>query len=140
MKLFLIHSAIIITLIFSFGKSEAQTSVRLNIGSQPVWGPVGYDYAEYYYMPEYETYYYVPKRQFVYNEGGRWVFVSALPPRFGKVNLYSTYKVVVNEPRAYLHFSDHKVKYKGNGGPQIIIRDSKEPKYFIVKEPSIFDD
>ena len=96
-------------------------------------GPVGYDYAEYYYMPEYEAYYYVPKHQFVYNEGGRWVFVSALHSRFGKVNVYSTYKVVINEPTAYLHFNDDKIKYKGNSGPQIIIRDSKEPKYFIVK-------
>ena len=46
--------------------ASAQVSVSINIGSQPTWGPVGYDYVEYYYLPDIETYYYVPRRQFVY--------------------------------------------------------------------------
>ena len=29
--------------------TNAQVHVDINIGTQPVWGPVGYDYAEYYY-------------------------------------------------------------------------------------------
>jgi hypothetical protein len=28
--------------------SKAQVSVNINIGVQPEWGPVGYDYVEYY--------------------------------------------------------------------------------------------
>jgi hypothetical protein len=44
----------------------AQVRVNINIGSQPVWGPVGYDHVDYYYLPDIETYYYVPTRQFVY--------------------------------------------------------------------------
>src|SRR6478672_5680534 len=102
-------SALILVLAFTFGRSNAQISVSVNIGLQPEWGPVGYDYVDYYYMPQYEVYYYVPERKFVYLDGGRWIFATALPPRYGTVNLFSTYKVVVNEPRAYMHFNDHKV-------------------------------
>jgi hypothetical protein len=43
---------------------------------------------------------------------------------------------VINEPRAYLHFNQHKVKYKaykGNYGKQTIIRSSNDPKYYVVK-------
>jgi hypothetical protein len=46
--------------------ASAQVRVNINIGSQPVWGPVGYDHVDYYYLPDIETYYYVPTRQFVY--------------------------------------------------------------------------
>jgi hypothetical protein len=46
------------------------------------------------------------------------------------------YKVVINEPRPYLRFSTHRVtyaKYKGNNGRQVIIRNSNDPKYYVVK-------
>jgi len=132
MKNILFSGAFILVLVFTFGTSGAQVSVSVNIGLQPVWGPVGYDYVDYYYMPQYEAYYYVPERKFVYLDGGRWIFATALPPRFGTVDLYSTYKVVINEPKAYMHFNDDKVKYakyKGGGERQVVIRDSKDPKY-----------
>jgi hypothetical protein len=35
----------------------AQVSVSVNIGSQPLWGPTGYDQAQYYYLPEYDAYF-----------------------------------------------------------------------------------
>ena len=54
--------------------ASAQVNVNINIGAQPVWGPVGYDYVEYYYMPGIESYYYVPTRQFIYLTNGRWIF------------------------------------------------------------------
>jgi len=132
MRKVLFSSAIILSLVVNFGTLNAQVSVSINIGLQPEWGPVGYDYVDYYYMPQYEVYYYVPERKFVYLDGGRWIFVSALPRRYGTVNLFSAYKVVINEPKAYMHFNDHKVKYakyKGGGEKQIVIRDSKDPKY-----------
>ncbi len=115
--------------------ASAQVNVQVNIGAQPLWGPVGYDYVEYYYLPEYEVYYYVPSQRFVYLDGSNWVFVSALPSRFGRVNLYNSYKVVVNQPKAYRYFSDHKKKYKGYKAKrgQVVIRDSNEPKYYVVK-------
>lgn len=124
-----------ITIMF-FKPQIAHAQVQVNIGIQPLWGPVEYDYVEYYYLPEYEVYYYVPRRQFWYMEGGAWRYATALPPRFGSINYYSTYKVVVNEPRAYKNFHVHKTKYVGfkSGGPaQLVIRDSREPKYYVVK-------
>lgn len=92
-------------------KAQVSVGVNINIGDQPQWGPVGYDYAEYYYLPDIETYYYVPQRQFVYFYGNRWIFSAALPPSHAHYNLYSGYKVVLNSPKAYYHFNTHKVKY-----------------------------
>ena len=113
--------------------ANSQVSVNVNIGAQPLWGPVGYDYVEYYYLPAYDVYYYVPRHQFVYLDGPKWRFASALPPRFGAIDLYSAPKVVINEPRAYLHYQTHKVKYAGGGPKTMVIRDSREPKYYVVK-------
>ncbi len=116
-------------------KVDAQVKVNINIGSQPVWGPVGYDYVEYYYLPDIETYYYVPTRKFVYLNNGQWVFSTSLPSRYRSYNLNSGYKVVLNEPRPYLNFSRDRVtyaKYKGNRG-QVIIRNSNDAKYYVVK-------
>lgn len=115
---------------------KAQVNVNVNIGAQPLWGPTGYDVVEYYYLPDVQMYYYVPSRQFVYLSGGNWLFASSLPARYRSYDLYSGYKVVINEPKPYLHFTTHKVKYgkyKGAKGKQVIIRDSKDPKYFVVK-------
>jgi hypothetical protein len=58
--------------------TTAQISFKINIGLQPIWGPVGYDHVEYYYLPEIETYYYVPTRQYTYMERGRWVTTSSV--------------------------------------------------------------
>lgn len=120
----------------TFKNAEAQVRVNLNvnIGSQPVWGPVGYDYAEYYYLPDIECYYWVPRHQFVYLSGDRWVFSANLPPRYRSYDLYSGYKVVVNEPRAYLHFQEDRREYSHYRGDrdQMIIRNSDDPKYYVV--------
>src|SRR4030095_10078764 len=111
--------------------ATAQVSVNVNIGSQPTWGPVGYDYVEYYYMPDIEAYYYVPSHQYVYLSNGRWIFAASLPARFRTYNIYSGYKVVINEPRPYLRFKDHKVKYGHyKGHKQVIIRDSRDSRYY----------
>lgn len=121
-----------------YNPSFAQVAVNVNISSQPIWGPVGYDYVEYYYLPEAGVYYYVTTGEFIYWNGFEWVFVYALPPRY-HVNLYTTYKVVINEPRPYMH-NDIYVKryasYKRNPPKQVIIRDSNDPKYAVVKEKS----
>jgi hypothetical protein len=116
--------------------SKAQVNVNVNIGAQPLWGPTGYDVVEYYYLPDLQMYYYVPSHQFVYLNGSNWVHARSLPARYRGYDLYSGYKVVINEPKPYLHFTDHKVKYagyKGAKGKQVVIRDSKEPKYYVVK-------
>ena len=119
---------------FTF-KSQAQVSVNVNIGAQPAWGPTGYDYVDYYYLPDIESYYYVPKKQFVYLGSGGWVFTTALPPRYSGYDLYHGYKVVIDSPRPYRYFNTHKVKYakfKGNHG-QSALGKSKGRKYSAAK-------
>jgi hypothetical protein len=96
--------------------SQVRLNVNVNIGSQPQWGPAGYDYVEYYYLPDIQAYYYVPRHQFVYLSGGTWIFSSSLPPRYRGYDLYSGYKVVINQPRAYQYYSTHRVKYSGYKG------------------------
>jgi hypothetical protein len=115
--------------------AQVKVNVSFNIGSQPVWGPAGYDYVQYYYLPDIEAYYYVPNHQFVYLSGSRWVFSSTLPPRYRNYDLNTGYKVVVNRPNAYKYFKGDRVKYgsyRGNHS-QTIIRNSNEPKYYVVK-------
>ncbi|HEX2682991.1 MAG TPA: hypothetical protein VHL77_03625 [Ferruginibacter sp.] len=110
---------IMVSLLFAFAgfafantaTAQVRVGVNINIGDQPEWGPAGYDYAEYYYMPAIETYYSIPRRQFVYFSGGRWIFSSSLPPRYANYDLYSGYKVVLRPNDSYRHFDDHRVRY-----------------------------
>jgi hypothetical protein len=114
--------------------ADAQVNVNVNIGVQPLWGPVGYDYVEYYYLPDIEAYYWVPRHEFVYMDGGRWIFARNLPPRYKSYDLYGGYKVVVNEPKPYMHFEQDRVKYKPHTVVrQEIIRDSHDSKYYVIK-------
>ncbi len=125
----------IISSFFMFTPAKAQVNVSVNISSQALWGPVGYDYVEYYYLPEADVFYYVPTGQFIYLNGGEYVFVNNLPSSYS-INLYSTYIVVVNEPKPYLkhnvYFTKYK-PYKHSGRNHGSIRDSNDEKYFVVK-------
>ncbi len=112
--------------------SSAQIQLSLNLGLQPEWGPSSYDHVEYYYMPEMGIYYYAPGKQFVYRNGSRWVFTRTLPYRYRHVDLYSTYKVVVNEPRPYLrnnYYVSHYGRYRNEHSRQEVIRDSRDQRY-----------
>ena len=113
--------------------ATAQLRININIGSQPAWGPAGYDYVEYYYLPEPDIYYYVPSSQFVYLSNGRWIFANSLPARYRSYNLYNTYKVVVNEPRPYLRHSVYQsrfARYKGWSGRQTLNHSNGKYKSF----------
>jgi len=123
-------------LMFTTASAQIQISLRANIGEQPVWGPVGYDHVEYYYMPDIDAYYYVPTRQYIYLERGRWRFATALPRRYSSYNVYTSYKVVVNERQPYRNAENYRTMYspyKGRNN-QPIIRNSQESKYFEVKD------
>ena len=117
--------------------SNAQVSVRLNfnLDSQPAWGPTGYDYAEFYYLPDIDVYYYVPRHRFYYNQGGRWRFSSQLPSRYRNYDLYNSYKIVVNEREPWRNHENYREKYSSykDRHDQQPIRDSKESKYFVNK-------
>ena len=115
--------------------AQIRISINANIVSQPVWGPTGYDYARYYYLPDIDAYYSIPNHTFVYLEGGNWVFGESLPDRF-HYDLYHGYKVVVNEPRPYLHADVYRTKYsqyRGWQGKQDVIRDSRDNRYYVIK-------
>lgn len=125
---------LVVTGLISF-RSSAQVSVTANIGSQPLWGPVGYDRVDYYYLPDVESYYYVPKRQFVYLDNNKWNFSTALPSRHRGYDLYNGYKVVINSKDAYRNFDKDRVryaKYKKVKG-QKAIKYSNDPRYRVIK-------
>ncbi|MBC7654802.1 MAG: hypothetical protein H7098_10055 [Oligoflexus sp.] len=131
---------IFLTLLVAVGllstQSSAQVSINANIGSQPLWAPVGHDYVEYYYLPEIESYYYVPKKQFIYmDNNGRRSFSNALPSRYRGYDLDRGYKVVINSRDAYNNFDRDRVKYAKykKVKNQKIIRYSNDPRYYEVK-------
>jgi len=111
--------------------TKAQVSVNINIGSQPQWGPSGYDHVDYYYLPDIDAYYNVPNKQYIYLNNGNWVFNSSLPSRYRNYDLYNGYKVVINSPKPYLSHKIHVKeygKYKGYKGKQVVIRDSRSTR------------
>lgn len=115
--------------------ASAQINVGINIGSQPLWGPTGYDHVDYYYLPDIESYYYVPTREFIHLNNGNWIHTSNLPSRYRSYNLYNGYKVIINSPKPYLNFKEQKVKYakyKSNHSQKVILK-SNNPKYYVVK-------
>ncbi len=120
---------------FIYIPAQSQVTVRVNTASQTLWGPVGYSYVDYYYLPEADVFYNVPTGKFMYLDGTRWVSANSLPPKYN-VDLFNTYKVVVNKPKPYLnhgYYVSNYAKYKSKAHKQVIIRDSDEPKYYIVK-------
>ena len=98
------------------GSSQAQISVRFNIGSPPAWGPAGYSDVRYYYLPDVQAYYDVQSSMFIYYEGRSWVRRSYLPARYRNYDLYNGYKVVMKDYRGnapYSHFNEHRRLYSG---------------------------
>ena len=131
---------VLIAALFLAGASctlNAQVSLRINfnLDSQPAWGPTGYDYVEYYYLPDIDVYYSVPRHRYYYNERGRWRYSTNLPSRFGNYDFYNSYKVVVNENRPWRNANTYREKYSSykNRHDQQPIRDSRDSKYFANK-------
>jgi len=116
LKLFLFGAAL-----FMAVTAQAQLSVSVNFGSPPMWGPVGYTEAHYYYLPDVEAYYDVPSEMFIYQSGGLWVHRTYLPTRYRNYDLYNGYKVVVTDYHGntpYTHFKEYRHNYaKGYRGP-----------------------
>lgn len=128
------------TTIFATEKVTAQVNVNINIGNQPAWGPVGYDYAQYYYIPEYNIYYDVMTNRYIYMNNRRWIHNAMLPPHLRHINLFNTYKVVLNQHNPYRYNNRHMRdygRYKNNRN-QMVLRDNrryqqhrphKQPRY-----------
>lgn len=119
------------------GQAKAQVSLNINIGN---WAPPAeYSAVDYYYLPDVESYYYAPRRQFVYLDGGQWVFRNTLPPRYRDYRLDRGYMVAVNRPRAYRYFSTDRAaygRYRGLGRNTIIRGNS----FRTVKRVNVYRD
>jgi len=140
MKKILLFTTLLFCSLISF-ESNAQIKIgvgaNVNIGLQPVWGPVGYSHVDYYYLPGIDVYYNVPQHQYVYFENNQWINSPSLPPRYGNYDMYNGYKVVINEPRPYLHADVYRARYQGYRNVharQAVIRDSRDPKYYEIAD------
>ncbi len=118
-------------LIFKAADAQVRVSIGVNINSQPEWGPVGYDHADYYYLPDIGTYYSIPTHQYIYYSNSRWVRTVYLPERYRNYDLYNGYKVVINERDPWLRDDIYRGRYAGYKGNrnQVIIRDSRDERY-----------
>ncbi|MDN3585638.1 hypothetical protein QWY86_03100 [Pedobacter aquatilis] len=136
MKKLVLFAAVLMVSLFSINNAKAQVGLNINIGSQPAWGPTGYNHVDYYYFPDINAYYNVPSGQYIYANGNNWIWANNLPPQFRNFDLYRAYKVVVNKPKPYLqnnYYVTNYAKYKNYRGRQTIIRDSHDSKYYVVK-------
>ncbi|MDR2956508.1 MAG: hypothetical protein LBV43_15655 [Prevotella sp.] len=123
-------------LLFSIGSfyvpAKAQSiNISINIGSQPAWGPVGYDYVGFYYFPDMDCYYDVNVGMFYYYNRGHWVSARYLPYAYRHYDLYRMHKVVLNVRDPWRYHSIHRrdyAKYRGYRS-QVVIRDSRDVRY-----------
>lgn len=128
MKKFFYLSLFVFSLVFvQANEGQAQVSVNINLGNQPLWGPVGYDYVRYYYMPEIDVYYNVNSRKYTYWKGNKWVTKSSLPGYYKNFDVYRTYKVVINDNNPWGRHQYYKGRYGryAHNRNQVIIRDHR---------------
>ena len=114
---------------------SAQVNVSLNIGLQPQWGPVGYQTARYYYMPEIDVYYDISNRSYTYYDGRRWSSHRNLPRRYRNHDMYRTYKVVINDSRPWNNHRRYRDRYHGyaRNYSQVSIRDGRSHHHYDKK-------
>ncbi|MGN0003610.1 MAG: hypothetical protein ACI35V_09255 [Sphingobacterium composti] len=122
----LLYFTLLIGGLFISQSADAQVRVNINIGSQPLWGPVGYDYVRYYYMPEIDVYYNVASRKYTYYQGNRWVTKSKLPGKYRNFDLFRTYKVVINDANPWNYHKRHRGDYgrHARNYHQVVLRDA----------------
>ncbi len=112
-KVLLAATLVIGSIMYTSADAQVRVSINANFTRQPSWGPAGYDYAQFYYLPDINAYYDVQARQFICFNRGSWVYTTALPGSYRNYDLYRGYKVVMNEPRPYVNNYVHRSKYRG---------------------------
>lgn len=135
MKKLLLIAVLILGGLVTPKAADAQIQIRVNIGAQPIWGPVGFEYVEYYYIPEIDVYYHVPTGEFIYYKNGRWIARKTLPSMYRHFDFFRTRVVVINEFRPFLRHHEIKRRYENyrDFRPYITIRDVRDPRYFVNK-------
>jgi hypothetical protein len=127
MKKLILFATVMVGLFFA-KPAVAQVRVNINISVQPEWGPSGYDYAKYYFIPEINAYYDIASKLYVYREGSRWMKKASLPPRCRDFDLYKAYKVVINDQSPWKRHNDYQKKYSefaNQHDKQVPLRDAR---------------
>lgn len=127
----IIFNLLAATFILAVSSAETKAQVSVGIGVNIWTPPADYADANYYYLPDIEGYYYVPTHQYVYMDGGRWVFRASLPPRYASYDIRTGYKVAVYRPRPYRYFYHDRAnygRYRGAHGG-VIVRDRYRSRY-----------
>jgi len=134
-KLILILGFIGIIGMLNPASAQISVNININLDKQPAWGPTGYDYAGYYYFPDINIYFDVANSLFYYLSGGKWISNAYLPDSYRKYDLYSLYKVVLNDNQPWLQNKTHKKSYSQYKGDktQEPIRYSNNSKYDTSK-------
>ncbi len=135
MKKIIIALSIFFALGLTNFSSAQNINININLDKQPAWGPTGYDYAGYYYLPEINVYYDVASSIFYYLSGSNWISSQYLPDKYRKYDLYNMYKVVINESQPWQNNKNHKKTYSQYKGDktQEVIRNSNNSKYNTSK-------
>ncbi len=123
-----------------FNTTNAQNiNININLDNQPAWGPTGYDYAGYYYFPDLNVYFDIDNSLFYYLSGSKWISDRYLPSKYSNKDLYSLYKVVVNDRQPWLNNKSHKKEYSSykNKKNQAVIRNSSDSRYSKSKNNDI---
>ena len=132
---------------FNINNTEAQARVNIsiNIDMQPAWGPSGYNYAEFYYIPELNIYYDVVNMVYHYPNRGNWISSMYLPVAYCHYDFYSLYKVVLTgTPYPWRYNRQHvnlysKYRYVYNQMPIYYVKDNRYNKarsnYRVWVEP-----
>ncbi len=120
--------------------AQVNVNVNININSQPDWGPIGYDYVEFYYFPEINIYYDIMHSMFYYKARNTWVSSRYLPDSYRRYDLYGMYKVVVNnQPQPWLYNKMHRKSYAAykKDRTQIAIRYSNDNRYSTSRSNNV---
>lgn len=136
---------ITLTMILSFsfiGSNYVQAQniqININLNKQPDWGPTGYDYVNYYYFPDINCYYDINNSLFYYLNKGTWQSNRYLPSSYSRYDLYSLYKVPVNEYSPWNNNSKHRTQYAQykNNRNQPVIRNSNDSRYKESKKNTV---
>ncbi len=131
MKKIILSIGFLIAMASFSGTETANINLSVNIGVQPAWGPVGYNYVSFYYFPDINVYYNVNQGLFHYPRGGRWISARYLPVAYRNYDLYGLYKVVLTDNNPWRFNQRHIIDYRHFRGnrSQIVIRNSRDNRY-----------
>ncbi len=136
MRYFLIiNAAFFLWSVSNISNAQVSANPKVNLDSQPAWGPAGYDYVEYYFLPAINVYYYVPQHGYYYYTKRQWFYSSSLPSLYSNYDFYNSYKIVMNERAPWRNNETHIEKYSSYKGrhDQPLIRDTRDTKYSVNK-------